>query len=703
MAEQVASDDKELADDVLPLPIGNMSTEYSKMEILKNLQVELEKHRMREVNEVFHNSVLADIRENGSCIIWDLVPIICQRLRGLSEFRFKTFNYCRQMLIHLTEVCNPKELLIIYLSELEKDLNLARCSKKDTNGSVQDENNDPNETIANGTNHDDTDDYEDVGDYEITDSNCFKALLKPLELILQKLPKKRNETLKSVLNSLNDHVSRLSLSAIENYDFDTDDRSKLMSDPGVKNLNSVLSMYVNFLETFVQEVDISQGDENYLFTATSVPNIQRMILLKSLLRILDYPLKHMDLFNLDGENKSKDKDTRLMNHDNGLIMPCILNDECISSRSIAIKVTKLISSLHSSFFTLLNRTDLLTTDDSSNNYDSSDIHLSPESFCSAMSVICYLLSTEGEMYSSIFFPRVYTHVYKFGVHLPYVRHLLDNNQFLIYDKGLELLKSLLDHIKVESLEVNFLDLLRQMPIEKSLISIMVFSPNKASRALALSLFRNLVYCFEPIGRYKILYSILSQPRQHSGFHGIIISMYKDLLTSNAIFQGTNLHRVVRSIINISLPCGANSDLLEKNDCIFGALNFFRYIFINDPRSVNKTRIWDILPVISETFLTPLAKALDLSRTHYKVELTKLKALKLNKMHQMANKKDNVVELTVLENKEHLKLPELTIEQEHNVIILALQNFELLESVLARLKEIAVEQAKVTTTNAGKPK
>ena len=107
MAEQVASDDKELADDVLPLPIGNMSTEYSKMEILKNLQVELEKHRMREVNEVFHNSVLADIRENGSCIIWDLVPIICQRLRGLSEFRFKTFNYCRQMLIHLTEVCNP--------------------------------------------------------------------------------------------------------------------------------------------------------------------------------------------------------------------------------------------------------------------------------------------------------------------------------------------------------------------------------------------------------------------------------------------------------------------------------------------------------------------------------------------------------------------------------------------------------------------
>src|SRR5262249_51470594 len=143
----------------------------------------------------------------------------------------------------------------------------------------------------------------------------------------------------------NEHVSRLSLSVIETCDFDSNDietRSKLMLNPVVRSLNSILSMYVDFIETFVKEVDIANGDQNHqVVSKTSVPNIQRMILLKSLIRILDYPLKYMDLTNLDiKEIKSQCNDIN-----SGHMVPNLLDDEFISSRTIAIKVIKLISCL----------------------------------------------------------------------------------------------------------------------------------------------------------------------------------------------------------------------------------------------------------------------------------------------------------------------------------------------------------------------
>ena len=819
-----------------------VSNEEANQSILKSLQLELDKHRMREVLDIFNNNVLTEVHKHGSFIVWDLVPIICQRLRGLNEFRFKTFNCCRQMLIDLVEVCNPKELLIIYLSELENDLTLAKHSSAGNGGSADQAaavEESATETSATGGGGDAASDkFSPEDDFEVTDSNCFKALLKPFECILLKLPKKRNETLKSVLSSLNEHISRLSLGVIETYDFELHDRHRLMAEPEVRNLNCVLSMYVDFLETFVNEVDITQGDANYFYSKTSVPNIQRCILLKTLLRILDYPLKYMDLSQLttkaaaDGAstaaaaaaghhlttavaaiannraaaeaalraakpaapkqqqqspakkqlngvqnttntntNNSTSRSSRgstssssttststststsstsTTSTTNGLIMPSILDDECIHSRTIALKVVRLISVLHSNFYTLLNRQDLVTAEEAieegaaggGGGGDSfSDIFLTADIFRSAMAVLCYLLATEEVLQlETNFMPRVYTHVYSLGVHLPYVRHLLDSSQFLVYDKGVELLERLLAPFDEGQLEVKFLDLLRAMPIEKSLISIMIFSPSKSRRSAALKLFQRLLWSLEHIARYKVLYSILSQPRQHAGFQGLAIGLYKDYMFESAVYQGTNLHRVVRSVIGICLPEEVSSDLLEKNDLIFAALNFFRYVAIRDPRPVNATRLWDILVVIRESFLAPLQKAVELSRAHYKLELVKLKELKEitakataavaatgggggagggggknrnNKalqtvLKQMAEKS---LQASSLQAKLAVKvlnegggkgkgstvpsqaqLPEMSIEQEHSVIILALQNFDLLESLLARLKELVEQSA-----------
>ncbi|OTF77745.1 hypothetical protein BLA29_001074, partial [Euroglyphus maynei] len=336
------------------------NSEDKKDSILQLFQYDLDRHRMREVWDMFNRVVVTEIHNNGSYIVWDLVPIICQRLRGLSEFRFKTF-------------------------------------------------------------------------------------------------------------------SMLSLSSFTKINPETDDRFKLMFDPVVNNLNSVLSMYVDFLETFVKEVDLynpttdhQHQSLNNIHSKTSDPNIQRIILLKTLLLMLEYPLKYMDLYQVSGK-ESIIQDIKQA----GTNLSALFNEDFITSRMIAIKIVRLISSLHSNLYTLLSRTDLITSsEDMESNPDCSDICLSQTNFQSAMSVLSYLLANESELSPSNFMPRVYTHVYNLGIHLPYIKNLVEDQQFFVYEKGLHLLAAMLAPIKEESLEANFLDLLRQYPIEKSLTSIM---------------------------------------------------------------------------------------------------------------------------------------------------------------------------------------------------------------------------------------
>ncbi|KPM09966.1 hypothetical protein QR98_0085120 [Sarcoptes scabiei] len=115
-------------------------TEISKEKkdaILRLFQFDLKRHRMNEVLELYRSNVVPEIRKNLSFIVWDLVPIICQRLRGLSKFRFKTFSVCQEILLDLCEICNPKELLIIYLAELENDLCATKMEKLAGNSKLE--------------------------------------------------------------------------------------------------------------------------------------------------------------------------------------------------------------------------------------------------------------------------------------------------------------------------------------------------------------------------------------------------------------------------------------------------------------------------------------------------------------------------------------------------------------------------------------
>uniref|UniRef100_A0A834RBC7 Glomulin n=1 Tax=Sarcoptes scabiei TaxID=52283 RepID=A0A834RBC7_SARSC len=706
-------------------------TEISKEKkdaILRLFQFDLKRHRMNEVLELYRSNVVPEIRKNLSFIVWDLVPIICQRLRGLSKFRFKTFSVCQEILLDLCEICNPKELLIIYLAELENDLCATKMEKLAGNSKLETQTIGENDLVNNFEEKCSNDINQK--DDEICDSNCFKALLKPFEVILLKLPRKRNETLKSILSSLNDHINQLSISPIYRFDFEKDNRSKLQTDPVMKNTNLVLMMYIDFLTTFVNEVSLdnpNQSNHYHAASRTSDPQIQRTILLKTLLLVLYRPLRLMDLYDHDLPDKSsssqiKDSESKKPSTkknqsvqtpplENQIILQNSIMDNSpfVASRSIANKVCYSITKLHPNFLTLLQRTDLISSDEEiESNTKNTDLFLSREKFQFALSVLSYILeiSRANPIVTTLsrlnFLPKIYTHIYNLSINLPLIQCLLKEDQFTALEKGLDLLHILLQRIEKNSIEPSFIDLLKQHPIDKSLISIMVFSSYVNSRVTALNLFKELVLCFEHLGRYKILYSILSSHRIHAGFQGVAISLYKNFVFDHPIYQGANLHRLIRAIIGI-LQIEINPDdneinLLEKNDLVFGTINFLRYIMIRDKRSTNSTRIWDIAAVIRENFIKPVQATINMRRLFYKFEMHNLPeskssdsiasatSLNLTK-HSQYRKFRNLLKTN---DSESLLMNNVEKEDYLKEMGTIKQNFDLIESILTRLIEIMDE-------------
>lgn len=652
------------------------------VELITNLQSELNKHKVREALESLQKWVIAEFNTRDTSIIWDLVPIICQRLRGLSEFRFKTFKYCQQMLLELAEVTNPREMIIVFLSELENDLCLMRKKTCKTEEGEEDE-------------------EEEDNDFEITDHNCFKAMIKPVEKVLLMMPKKRNESLKSVLLAFDDHISHMSVSPLLNFDLVNGKRDELLNDINILGLHSVIYHYVDFIETFVQEVDIHhKHGEEQIFRSFD-PQVQRTLLLRTLLRLLNHPLKHMDFAPTLGPLKKTTETTTT---------PYFFRQDEISLEGISLKIVRLLSCLHSNFYTLPSRTDLITSEEEKMSANFNDMILTKEGFETGISVAAYLLSIQPHQRPTNFQPLVFTHSHNLFSQLSFIHNLLNNTTFFVYDKGLELLENLLLNIPKQTMEARFLDLLRAHPIDMDLVSIMVYSQSPDARNRALCLFRHLVIALDSYGRYKFLRQLLSQPKQHTGFQAVVVQTYKDLLFYDELFQKTNLQKMLRIIISAALPDDQETDILANNDLLFASLNLLIYILKGDPKTENTTKIWDYLDGVQDTFLKPLQSALNLNLETYKHRLSNLKDLKAIEAAKTAalarkkgGKKSNAkttkpggeIELDVKVCNDSNILsppPEMTIDQEHDVILMAIQNMDMLQFLLERIDTIILENS-----------
>ncbi|TST47741.1 Glomulin [Bagarius yarrelli] len=269
------------------------------------------------------------------------------------------------------------------------------------------------------------------------------------------------------------------------------------------------------------------------------------------------------------------------------------------------------------------------------------------------------------------FPAVLSPVFVLQCNMEYVNLLLSRTEESRLQKGLELYEKTLVQVEDSSLPCDLLEL-------KSFLNV-------PQRTKGLSVFQLSIDKFNIEAKYKFFKCML-KTSQHPGVEGFIIKNIKNQINlalkpgnGNSWFLGKHLLPLLRQVL--TLPQGPETDLLHNLDRIMESLNLLRYLLIKDKEWCNETGIWTELCTIEENYLKPLRTGLNMSRAHYEAEL---KSTKEKKSSSTADSRAPACTVSVGGE----TLPNMTPEMQLQVLQSALYMFDLIESVFARIEEIA---------------
>uniref|UniRef100_A0A4W3HGS7 Glomulin, FKBP associated protein a n=1 Tax=Callorhinchus milii TaxID=7868 RepID=A0A4W3HGS7_CALMI len=286
------------------------------------------------------------------------------------------------------------------------------------------------------------------------------------------------------------------------------------------------------------------------------------------------------------------------------------------------------------------------------------------------------------------FPAVYRYVkyysinatflYLFGICIDYTNIVF------------ELHEQCLLPVEDNSLSHEYLEIKNILGVAQDLVKVMTLCPIDHLRKWSLRIFQQYINKFDTSGKYK-LFRCLLKTSQHAGVQGYIIQNIKDQVdlalkpgNKNVWFSDPHLITLLHSVL--SLPEGAETDLLQNSDRIMASLNLLRYLVIRDNEWQNQTGIWTDLFWI-ENFLHPLRTGLNMSKAHYEAEIrTKEENKKIKGLFETQ------CSLTVGGK----KLPKMTISMQLEVLRSAIYTFDLMESVLARIEELTDPKVKTRT-------
>ncbi|XP_015908851.2 glomulin [Parasteatoda tepidariorum] len=460
----------------------------------------------------------------------------------------------------------------------------------------------------------------------------FCLLLEPLKKTLKKVPSKRVKTLEWVLSSLNAHIE--SLPPPNDYDLEGEEKMLLDATPEVVDSNYVLSNYYSFVEFFIDEVSSEK-------TKSSADRIefQREILRKYILKLFHHPFLYLDL-HVEDERKSKST-THIL---------------CENYLKSLCRICRNVFDLYK--------------------YEQSSFpikKIAAEEDCEepvsllAFSNLSYLIFVEKLAIDSQ--PFVYSHKYIFMNNLKYMKQLLHETNNCVLFKGLLLTRELLNSLESFEISYSCVEINLYTELSKLLLNVAVHCQVKHCRQIAINNFLTYIEKCDWKARYHLILQVVCTV-EHSGCVGLAIDLYKNYLHTNmndptSYFLGKNLMLFMKKVF--ILLEGAETDLLENNDRIMSTLNFLRYLVLRDDRSKNFTGIWDIIDALSESYLKPLAEAINLSRAHYK------------ETAKQAGKKQKTV-VTV----NNTLMPSAAWKEIYEK---ALLNFDVLESLLSRIREI----------------
>ncbi|NWV65590.1 GLMN protein, partial [Malurus elegans] len=286
------------------------------------------------------------------------------------------------------------------------------------------------------------------------------------------------------------------------------------------------------------------------------------------------------------------------------------------------------------------------------------------------------------------FPMVFSPSYLLLSNMPHIEVLLKRTEESILSKGLDLFESCLLRMEDNSLLHHYLEFRDFINVPQDLVKIMTLCPMENMRKKSLNILQLFIDKFDTEGKYT-LFRCLLKTSNHAGVEGYIIKNIKDQIHlalkkeyDNIWFTGHHLISLLDLVL--SLPEGAETDLLQNSDRIMASLNLLRYLVIKDCENDNQTGVWTTLGKIEQNFLKPLRVGLNMSKAHYEAEI---KNKKENRKEAHSSK--TVCSLTVSGE----KMPAMTTGMQLQVLHSALFTFDLIESVLARVEELIEAKTK----------
>jgi len=270
---------------------------------------------------------------------------------------------------------------------------------------------------------------------------------------------------------------------------------------------------------------------------------------------------------------------------------------------------------------------------------------------------------------------------------------------LLILKGVQTLESLTRSFESSSLDRDILaDVYFRRVLSAVTERVLVRCPSKLIRRRAVEWIRDLAPKFDASGRFFYIRG-LYYSSDHAGFKGYVLTFLlkpeidlalkekqKRLENGDSTttdeethsFIGPNMKSWYKKIF--SLPDGVETDLMQHQDNCMAALNLLRYLLIRDPMNQNWSGIWDLRRVLEREFLLDFRKAINMSRAHFELELSKLKS------GEQENRGPEV-SLDIEDGVGGGGMPKLSPEQEEASLRSALTNFDIMESVLCRTEEL----------------
>lgn len=224
---------------------------------------------------------------------------------------------------------------------------------------------------------------------------------------------------------------------------------------------------------------------------------------------------------------------------------------------------------------------------------------------------------------------------------------------------------------------------------------MTMSQLKSTRQASVMLFQQLLAKFEESGRHRYYRSLFRQV-SHSGIKGLLIHSIKNEVDSalkevpcSAPVPSKFLGQDLAPLLDLVLRVGEGVELLKEFDSLMSALNFLRYLLIRDKQELNQTGVWDMLDSLSAEFITPLRQLLMetgsqcQSEVHLKRE--EMRAAKQERKEGRREKQEGPEVSVEVVNDGQLPQPSLLDEIE--MLEVAQQQLDMMESVLVRVEEL----------------